>query len=161
MAQNIHYIKKQTTIQLIANFIIGGVIAYFMTKELPQVNLWLDTNNIAQTNIAVDLIMGSFFMALILSLVYSMLTKSAKNKGEFSLQTSHKLLAKLPNNFLKRALFVGGLFLFSFGFFAIAMFSLMGIEGLSPTAFVFLKAVLSGIEAALVTFIIIHKELSH
>ncbi len=160
MTANTQYIKKQTTIQLIANFIIGGVIAYFMTKELPLVNLWLDTKNIAQTNISVDFIMGSFFMALILCFVYSMLTKKAKSKGELTSQKANAFFAGLPNKLTSRSFFVGAIFLLIFGFSAILIFTLFGIEGLSPSSFVILKAFLSGIQAALVTYIVINKELS-
>jgi hypothetical protein len=159
MVQNNNYIKKQALIQWVANAIIGGIIAYFMTKELSQVGLWLDFNNIEQTNISVDFIMGSFFMALILSLVYSVLTRNAKRKGELVYQASDNAIAKLPQSFFKRALTVGALFLASFGLLAISLFVLLGIEGLSPTTFVLLKALLSGSEAALVTIIIIRREL--
>ncbi len=160
MSDNHSYTVKQSSIQFIANFLIGGAIALFMSRELNQVALWPNLDNIELLNMSVDLLMGAFFLALALTLILTPLTRSSRRKGSVSFQPANGLISRLPTSLFKRALVLAsGLWLF-FGVFSVLFLFVFVGDSMSPVSFSILKAFLSGTEAALVTVIIVRRALA-
>ncbi len=160
MSDNHKYAVKQSSIQFIANFLIGGAIALFMSRELSHVSLWPNLDNIEQLNMSVDLLMGAFFLALALTLILTPLTRMSRRKGAVSFRPANGLISRLPSPLFKRALVLALVLWLIFGACSVLLLFVFGTESMSPVSFSILKAFLSGTEAALVTVIIVRRALA-
>ncbi len=103
------FLAEQVIVNVIINFIIAYYLSSIMLSTLINIPLFASKNNLLATNISGDLLVGTFIMGLIITLITSVITRRKRNKTKqtLGLFIAPNFINKLPHSIFKRGVIIG------------------------------------------------------
>ena len=144
--------------QVVANIILNFGIAYYLGSnsmgELETVPLIAPQDSPFDPNMAGDIMVGSFILGVILTLIVSWITRAKLRKGgvEAMAVADMGMIGKLPRNSFLRALTIGAVAMFTLGLLVVLLMAVLGISQLPSLTYIVFHAVYVAAVAAFVAF---------
>ena len=148
-AQRTFITNEQTIVPAVFNLLLNAGLGWMAFKHLEQVPLW------GKESIAGDIVGTFFLLPFFTCLIVTPLVKRAARAGKVEWlgigPQEHPVLRLLPRSIWARAVLVGFACVVLFGAPAIALLSVLGVQGSSVGTIVIAKGIYAGLIAGLVT----------
>lgn len=146
------------TEQVIVNVIINFAIAYYLSSAtlsaLSHIPLLAPSDHLLMPNISGDLMVGTFLMGLIITLITSPITrvkrkKSSHNLGQF---VAPKFIKKLPESLFMRGIVIGIVPAVVIALPIIMILAALDINQLQSTDYIIYHALYAAIMAGFISY---------
>jgi hypothetical protein len=154
------YIAEQIVINIVVNILMALLIGWSMMGHLDTVPMQLSSDALFDPSMAGDILVGSFLLGFILTLIVTTLTRNALSKAYIEGTTLVGWSAKLPQPLFKRALMLGVLSMVTAGLTLVLTMLMLGLDQMKTLEYVIFHALYMGVLAAPVTYFVVKRALT-
>ncbi len=145
------YIREQVIVNSLVNFLIALLLGWVSLNGQEKIPMWAPSHSRFDVNMGGNILLGTFLLGVILSLIITAVTKRNLRRNQVKAQSATGLIAHLPKAGFKRSLLMGLVAMLTIGIANVALLTLLEIDQLHVWDFILYHSVYMAVLAGIIS----------